>query len=159
MKVVAERSDLQSKLRADFRLIPNFIEEALRLYSTTKATFRMARKPVAIGGVDIPAGSGLMLLVAAADRDPHRFECPAELRIERDNARDHIGFGRGPHACPGGPLVRAETRIVLETALRRLQDIRISDAKHGPVGARHFQYTPSYITRGVDALHLEFRPA
>ena len=49
MKVVAERSDLQSKLREDSSLIPNFIEEALRLYSTTKATFRMARKPVAIG--------------------------------------------------------------------------------------------------------------
>jgi cytochrome P450 len=156
MKIVAERSDLQNKLREDSSLIPNFIEEALRLYSTTKATFRMARKPVAIAGVDIPAGSGLMLLVAAADRDPHRFECPPELRIERDNARDHIGFGRGPHACPGGPLVRAETRIVLETALRRLHDIRISDTKHGPAGARHFQYTPSYITRGVEALHLEF---
>jgi cytochrome P450 len=158
MKIIAECPDLQDKLRKDFNLIPNFIEEALRLYSTTKVTFRMARKPVTLGGVDIPAGGGLMLLVAAADRDPRRFDYPGELRIDRDNARDHIGFGRGPHACPGGPLVRAETRIVLETALRRLQDIRISDTKHGPAGAPHFEYTASYITRGVEALHLQFEP-
>ncbi len=159
MKIIAERPDLQSKLREDFTLIPDFIEEALRLYSTTKVTFRVARKSATLGGVDIPAGSMLTLLVAAADRDPLRFECPDELRIDRANARDHVGFGRGPHACPGGPLVRAETRIVLEAALRRLQDIRISDTKHGPPGARHFEYTPSYITRGVEAVHLEFTPA
>jgi cytochrome P450 len=159
MKIIAEHQDLQSKLREDFTLIPDFIEEALRLYSTTKITFRMARKSVTLGGLDIPAGTTLMLLVAAADRDPRRFECPEVLRMDRTNARDHVGFGRGPHACPGGPLVRAETRIVLETALRRLQDIRISDTKHGPPGARHFEYTPSYITRGVEAVHLEFRAA
>lgn len=159
MKLIAEHPDLQSKLREDSGLIPNFIEEALRLHSTTKATFRMARKPVTIGGVDIPAGSGLMLLVAAADRDPSRFECPGELRIDRENARDHIGFGRGPHACPGGPLVRAETRIVIETALRRVRDIRISDTKHGPPETRHFDHTPSYITRGLEALHLEYTAA
>jgi cytochrome P450 len=159
MKIIAERADLQSKLREDVTLIPDFVEEALRLYSTTKATFRVARKSVTLGGIDIPGGGMLTLLVAAADRDPLRFESPHELRSDRANARDHIGFGRGPHACPGGPLVRAETRIVLEIALRRLQQIRISDTKHGPPGARHFDYTPSYITRGVEAVHLEYRPA
>ena len=97
-----------------------------------------------------------MLLIAAADRDPRRFGCPSELRIDRPNVRDHIAFGSGPHACPGGPLVRTETRITLERVLDRLHDIRISEIEQGPPAARHYSFTQSYIMRGVEALHLEY---
>jgi cytochrome P450 len=74
------------------------------------------------------------------------------------NVREHIAFGRGVHSCPGAPLVRADGRITLERMLDRLGNIQISDARHGPPGARHFDYTPTYILRGVEALHLEFTP-
>jgi cytochrome P450 len=156
MKIIAERPDIQQQMRDDPVRIPDFVEEALRLWSTTKINFRMARRSVTVGGVDIPAGSTLMLVLAAASRDPRHFEDPGELGIDRPNARDHIVFGRGPHSCPGAPLVRAESRIVLETVLGRLDDIHLAEAEHGPPGARRFDYTPSYITRGVEALHLEF---
>jgi cytochrome P450 len=156
MKLIAERPGLQQALREDRSRVPDFIEESLRLYSTSKIGFRMARRSVTLGGVHIPAGSTVMLLLAAADRDPRRFDCPSELVIDRPNVRDHIAFGRGPHACPGGPLVRTETRITLERVLDRLHDIRISEVEHGPPAARRYSFAQSYIMRGVEALHLEY---
>ena len=61
-----------------------------------------------------------------------RFECPAEFRVDRPNAREHIAFGRGVHSCPGGPLARAEGRISFERILDRMRDIRLSEEHHGP---------------------------
>ena len=77
--------------------------------------------------------------------------------MDRPNVREHVAFGRGPHSCPGAPLVRADGRITLERVLDRLAGIEISDAEHGPPETRRYQYTPSYILRGVEALHVEFR--
>ncbi len=156
---VAERPDVQGRLRAGRELIPQFIEEMLRYYSPVKVNFRMARVSTSVGGVPVPAGSNLVLLLGAADRDDRRFECPADFRVDRANAREHVAFGRGVHSCPGGPLVRAEARITLGRMLDRLADIRISESQHGPAGDRRFDYTPSFILQGVQALHLEFEPA
>jgi cytochrome P450 len=158
LKLIAEQPEIQQQLREQRERIPSFVEEMLRLHSPTKVSFRMARRATALGGVDVPAGSTLVLLLAAADRDPRRFEHPAEFRGDRPNARDHVAFGRGIHSCPGGPLVRSEARITLERFLDRMADIRISQAEHGPPGRRRYDYTPSYILRGVEALHLEFTP-
>jgi cytochrome P450 len=69
-----------------------------------------------------------------------------------------VAFGRGEHACPGGSLVRAEARISLNRLLDRLGDIRISEAHHGPVGDRTYTWKPSFMLRGLNALHLEFTP-
>ena len=66
-----------------------------------------------------------MLLNGAANRDPRRFECPHEFRVDRPNAQAHIAFGRGAHSCPGGPLARAEGRVSLERILDRMRDIRL----------------------------------
>jgi cytochrome P450 len=159
LRMLAERPDLQSELRKDRSRIPDFIEEMLRLGSPTKISFRMARQGVTLGGVPIPAGSTLMLLLAAADRDPRRFGCPAEFQLDRADSRSHIAFGRGIHSCPGGPLVRTEARVTLERVLERMDDIRVSEAEHGPPEDRRWEWTPSYILRGVEALHLEFEPA
>jgi cytochrome P450 family 150 subfamily A5 len=73
--------------------------------------------------------------------------------------RDHIAFSRGNHACPGAPLARSETRITLERFLDRTADIRISDANHGPPEARRYEYEPTYLLRGLSALHIEFTRA
>ena len=99
-----------------------------------------------------------MLLNGAANRDPRRFECPAEFRIDRPNAQAHIAFGRGAHSCPGGPLARAEGRVSLERILDRMRDIRLSDEHHGPPDARRFRYEPTWVLRGLTKLHLEFTP-
>ena len=159
LKYLCEYPELQDELRAHSDRIPGFIEEALRIESPVKADFRLAKHPATVGGVDIAAGTPVMLLNGAANRDPRLFEDPDEFRIDRSNAKVHIAFGRGPHACPGGPLARVEGRVSIERILQRMRDIRLSEEHHGPPGARHFDYEPTWVLRGLSNLHIEFTPA
>jgi cytochrome P450 len=124
-----------------------------------KADFRLAKHPTTVGGVDIAAGTPVMLLNGAANRDPRLFEDPDEFRIDRPNAKVHIAFGRGPHVCPGGPLARVEGRVSIERILERMRNIRLSEEHHGPPGARHYDYEPTWVLRGLSNLHIEFTPA
>ncbi|MEZ0366901.1 cytochrome P450 [Mycobacterium sp. pUA109] len=156
LQVIGERPDIQQRLRDDRSLIPNFIEEALRIESPVKGDFRLSRVPVTVGGVDLPAGTTVMVVNAAANRDPRRFENPDTFDPARKNARQHITFGRGIHSCPGAPLARAETRVAIERLLDRTTDIRISERSHGPADDRRYQYVPTYILRGLTELNLEF---
>jgi cytochrome P450 len=158
LRYLAEHPDTQDELRADRDKIPNFLEEMLRVESPVKADFRLARRSTSIGDVDVPAGTPVMLMNGAANRDPRRFECPAEFRMDRPNAQSHIAFGRGAHSCPGGPLARVEGRVSLERILDRMHDIRASEEHHGPEGDRHFHYEPTWLLRGLTELHLEFEP-
>ncbi|HET6949357.1 MAG TPA: cytochrome P450 [Acidimicrobiales bacterium] len=158
LKHLAEHPELQDELRADRDRIPGFVDEALRIESPVKADFRLARRTTSIAGVDVAAGTPVMLLNGAANRDPRRFDCPAEFRVDRPNAGSHIAFGRGAHSCPGGPLARAEARVSLERILDRMGDIRLSEEHHGPPHARRFAYEPTWILRGLTKLHLEFTP-
>lgn len=155
---IAEDHELQELLRARRDLIPNFVEECLRFESPVKGDFRLSRVTTTVGGVEIGAGTTVMVLNGAANRDPQKFECPAEFQVERANARQHIAFGHGPHTCPGAPLARAEGRITTECFLDRTTDIRIAESEHGPPGARRYDYVPTYILRGLSRLHLEFGP-
>jgi cytochrome P450 len=154
-QVIAEQPELQQRLRDDREAIPAFIEEALRMESPVKGDFRLARVPTTVGGVDIPAGTTVMVLNGAANRDPRQFECPADFDVGRVNARHHLSFGHGIHTCPGAPLARTETRVSIERLLDRTSDIRISEVEHGPPGNRRYEYLPTYILRGLRTLHLE----
>ncbi|MDA4107262.1 cytochrome P450 [Mycolicibacterium holsaticum] len=156
LKVLGDRPDIQRKLREDRSLLPNFIEECLRIESPVKGDFRLSRVPTQIGDQPLGAGCTVMVINGAANRDPRRFEDPDSFDPERKNARQHLAFGRGIHSCPGAPLARAETRVGLERLLDRTTDIRISEAHHGPAGARRYNYIPTYILRGLTELHLEF---
>ncbi len=158
VQLIAERADLQQQLRDDRSLIPNFIEECLRTESPVKGDFRLSRVPTTVGGVELPAGTTVMLVNAAVNRDPRHFDDPAVFKVDRANARTHVAFGRGIHTCPGAPLARAEARVSLERLLDRTADLRISEAEHGPPGARRYSYVPTFILRGVTRLHLEFTP-
>ena len=159
LRHLAEHPELQDELREHKDKIPNFIEEALRVESPVKTDFRLTTQSTTVAGVDIAAGTPVMLLNGAANRDPRRFECPAEFRLDRENAQSHIAFGRGVHSCPGGPLARAEGRISIERILDRTRNIRLSEEHHGPDGDRRFHYEPTWILRGLTSIHLEFDPA
>jgi cytochrome P450 len=111
-----------------------------------------------LGDVHIPAGTVVMVLPGAVNRDPRRFENPHEFRLDRKNVREHMAFARGVHSCPGGPLARVEGRVSIERILDRMSEISISDAKHGPAGERRYTYEPTYILRGLSELHLTFTP-
>ncbi len=159
LKLMAEDQDLQQRLRDDRSLIPNFVEECLRVESPVKGDFRLSRVPTTVGGVDLPAGTTVMLLNAAANRDPRYFDDPATFDPERPNARQHVAFGRGVHTCPGAPLARAEARVSIERILDRTSSIRLNEDKHGPPDARRFRYVPTFILRGLTRLYLDCTPA
>ena len=158
LRYLAEHPDVQDQLCAHRELIPTFVEEMLRLESPIKAHFRMARRSTTVGGVRIGAGMTVMLVNGAANRDPRHFADPTEAQLDRDNARDQLAFSRGIHVCLGQSLARAEGRVTLERVLDRMADIRISEAAHGPADARHWDYLPTWLFRGLTALHLEFTP-
>ena len=158
VKHLAEHPHLQDELRNNKQRIPDFIEECLRIESPVKTDFRLALKDTKIGDVEVKAGTPVMLLNGAANRDPKHFECPADVRIDRTNRRSHIAFGRGVHSCPGGPLARVEGRITLERLLDRVRDIRIAEEWHGPADAREYKYEPTWILRGLSSLNIEFTP-
>jgi len=156
LKIMAERPGLQRLLRTERDLIPNFVEETLRLESPVKGDFRLSRIPARVGGMEIPAGTTVMVLNGAANRDPRRFADPGTFDVARPNARQHLAFGRGIHTCPGAPLARAEARVSIERLLDRTAEIRISERKHGAADARRYRYLPTYILRGLTRLYLEF---
>ena len=158
MLMLAERPDVQEQLRADHSRIPVFIEEMLRFESPIKSNFRMARRTTKIGGVEVPAGTSVLVMNGAANRDPRRFDKPDEFRLDRPNILQHIAFGRGIHTCPGAPIARAEVRVSLERILDRMADIRLSEAKHGPAGDRRLQWDRTFFFRRLKELHLEFTP-
>ncbi|MDD7813019.1 cytochrome P450 [Mycobacterium sp. CSUR Q5927] len=155
---IAEDQPLQRRLRDNRDLLPRFIEECLRYESPVRGDFRMARVPVTVGGVDVPAGTIVMLVNAAMNRDPRKFDAPDVFDAERVNARNHVAFGRGPHSCPGAPLARTEAVVSLERLFDRTSEIWIDDDVHGPPGLRRYRYLPTFILRGLTRLHIRFTP-
>lgn len=158
LKVIAERPDVQQALRDDPKRIPDFIEECLRLDGAVKSGGRICQKSTTLGGVEIRAGSVMMYSPMAANRDPRRFENPDEFMLDRPKIREHVAFGRGAHTCIGAPLARREVTVSLERLLSRMGNIRLSEAHHGPPGARRFKHEPTYVLNALHELHLEFDP-
>lgn len=159
VRILAEDAELQARLRAEPQKIPDFLEETLRLETPVKVNFRLAQRRTTIGEVDVPAGAIVMNSLAAANRDPAHFVDPDTLDIDRPGLRDQVAFSRGAHACPGAPLARLEARVAIERLLARTGDIRISEAEHGPAGARRYDYEPTYMLRSLSALHIDFTQA
>lgn len=154
MRLIIETPGLQQKLRDDTSLIPLLIEEVLRIEGSTKMTARLARRNTKIGDVEIPIGTRVFVGLAAANRDPRRWESPAQLIVGREKNREHLAFGRGTHVCAGAPLARVEVRIILERFLQLTSNIDLVEQFHGPRENRHLVYESSFIIRGLESLHL-----
>jgi cytochrome P450 len=92
-----------------------------------------------------------MLRYAAANRDEAVFEDGEVFKVERPNAKEHLGFGMGIHYCPGAALAREEARIGIETLLDRLPNLRLAPGND-------FAHHPSMLLRGLKSLDLEFDP-
>jgi len=102
-------------LRDDPALVGNAVEELLRYDSPVQATRRITLEPITVGGSQIPAGAFIMASLGSANRD-ESFWGPdaAELKLDRENARQHVSFGAGPHHCLGASLARLEASIAFE---------------------------------------------
>lgn len=158
VRFIADNPWFEQQLRDDRGTIPAFLEETLRMESPVKSHFRMARTTTKIGEVEVPAGTTVMLLPGACNRDARKFAEPNEFRPDRPNVREQIAFVRGAHSCPGAPLARAEGRISLNRILDRMSDLTISTEHHGPPGNRDFTFEPTFIMRGLSELHITFTP-
>jgi cytochrome P450 len=157
-RVIATRPDVQQELRDNPKRIPDFIEELLRFDGSVKSGGRMCQKTITLGGIEVKAGTTILLSHMAANRDPKRFANPDHFDMNRPKIKEHVAFGRGAHTCIGAPLARREVAVSIERLLARMGNIRLSEAHHGPEGARHFHYEPTYILRAMHDLHLEFDP-
>jgi cytochrome P450 len=133
---------------ADRSLIPNAIEEVLRLDSSVIAWRRRTTRATEIGGVAVPEGANLLLLLASGNRDPEVFPDPDRLDIRRANAREHLSFGVGAHLCLGAPLARLQARVVLEEVSSRLPALRLVPGSH--------EFAPNVSFRGPLALPVEW---
>jgi cytochrome P450 len=158
VRIIGDNPEFETALRDDRSKIPAFLEETLRMESPVKAHFRMARKSTSVGDVKVPAGTTVMLLPGACNRDERKFQDPNVFRPDRSNVREQIAFIRGAHSCPGAPLARAEGRISLNRILDRMKDVTISEEHHGPVDDRRYAYESTFIMRGLNELHIEFTP-
>ena len=155
VRFLCENPDMQQRLREDRTLIGPFLEEVLRLEGSTKTTFRVAQRQTRIGTTDIAPGQKVVIAVAAANRDPRRWDDPAAFTIGRAKIKEHLAFGRGAHTCAGAPLARAEVAAILDRFLEHTRSITISEARHGPAGARTLAYESSFIIRGLESLHVD----
>jgi cytochrome P450 len=150
MRFLCEQPALAEELRSDPGVIPNFVEECLRLESPIKGSFRLALRDTNLAGVHVPAGSIVMAVIGAANRDPRVFEDPDRFDLRRTNAGRNIAFGHGEHFCPGASLARAEARISFERLLARLDDFQL-------VAPGALSYIETFIIRGLKDLLLRFR--
>jgi cytochrome P450 len=149
---VAELLDdpgLADHLRRSPEFVPIAIDELARLHPPTQYTARTAREDAEVGGRTVRAGQSVVLLLAAANRDPAAFEDPARVRLDRPATTRSVTFGHGPHFCFGAPLARLEVELTLRAGLRRWVDLR-------PAGPRRWRSNANL--RGLESLPIRFAP-
>ncbi|MFF0388878.1 cytochrome P450 [Kitasatospora sp. NPDC004615] len=148
-----QRTLLQESLaRGESGLLETGIEELLRYDGPVElATWRFATRPLSIGGVDIPAGDPVLVVLAAADRDPDRFSDENTLDLARTD-NPHLGFGHGIHYCIGAPLARLEGQRAIGTLLTRLPDLQLA------ADPAELRWRGGLIMRGLRELPVSFTP-
>jgi cytochrome P450 len=136
-----------ARVWADPALIPQAVEEMLRFDSPVQLTTRQAKADLPVGGVMVPAGDWIFLVIGAANRDPAHFPDPDRFDLDRENKR-HLSFGVGAHFCVGAPLARLEAQVVLRSLRARYPNIR-------PNGEPP-EYRYNFNLRGLTALPVRF---
>ena len=147
VRLLAQDPDLADRLRREPDLIPRFVEEALRLEPPFKFHYRAVRRECELSGFQLVPGDRLMLLWAAANRDPSIFSSPNALQLDRKHPKHHMSFGRGTHFCIGATLARLETRVVIEEILQHTKGFRL-DPESPPIHA------PSIFVRRLESLSI-----
>lgn len=146
--VLATQPDVQRQLRHDPDLLGPFLEEVLRFEPPFRGHYRHVVNDCTLAGTDLPAGSRLLLLWGAANRDPAQYDEPNDFRLDRANGRGHLSFGKGAHFCVGSALARLEARIVITEMLRRTDWVSAR-----AVG----RWLPSLLVRRLASLHLDVK--
>jgi cytochrome P450 len=144
--MLLEHPDQLQALRArPDELAASAVEEALRYEGPIKVLHRWVKSDIELGGREIREGERVLVLVAAANRDPERFPGPDGVDIAR-HPNPHIAFGRGIHACVGAQLARLEMRLAVTGIVIRLPRLRLAR------DAAELRWTPSLVSRGLAEL-------
>jgi cytochrome P450 len=133
---------LESDVPLDASLLPNAVEESLRLEPAAAVIDRYATRDVELGGTAIRRGDLVRLSLAAANRDPAFFPDPDRFDPARANARHHVAFAHGPHVCVGMHLARLEAQTALARLLERLPGLRLDPAQPVAPGGLVFRKPP-----------------
>jgi cytochrome P450 len=150
--LLAQHGDLLDTLYRDPDLAANFVAETLRLEAPVQGLFRRCTQDVMLGGVALPAGARVVLSYGAANRDPRVFPDPAEIRLDRPNASQHMAFGHGIHSCVGRVLATAELTTAFAQLAKRYSRIELDPGFPMP------QHRPHFSLRGLDSLVLRLTP-
>ena len=150
LNILATRPDVWKACREDRSLVPIALEETLRFDSPVQNLGRETTREIELQGVEIPAGSRVVVSFGAANRDPRAFDAPDEYRLDRGELR-HLAFGQGRHFCLGAGLARLEGRLAHEAQLDRLES--------NEPGAAEPERLHSTVIRGFERLHLVGRSA
>jgi cytochrome P450 len=146
---LARFADQWARLRSDLSLARNAFEEAVRFESPVQTFFRTTTRDVEISGVPVGEGEKILMFLAAANRDPRRWDRPDQYDVTRKTS-GHVGFGSGVHMCVGQLVARLEGEAILAAMAQRVGTIEIS----GPV-TRRFNNT----LRGLESLPVSIKPA
>jgi cytochrome P450 len=133
----------------DNNLIPNAIDEILRYSPSILSWRRKALEDSIISGVEVPAGSNLLLVMGSGNRDEANFENGESFNIHLENSKEHLSFGYGIHFCLGSPLAKLEFKTVLEELTRLIPDLKIKKVQT-------FAFAPNTSFRAPVALEVEW---
>ena len=144
---LARDEALQRTVREHPDLVPTLLEEMLRLDGPFRFHYRAVLRDTELGGVQVPAGSRLLLMWASANLDDSAVDRPGEFDLTRSVPKAHFAFGRGMHFCIGAPLARLEGRIVIERLLRSTTSFSVDVS-------RAVEHRPSIFLRRLGRLPL-----
>lgn len=149
MLLLLQHPEQLAAAATDAAFLKYVIEESLRVESPVQWTPRRVAVDTELGGVPIPAGSRVLLMWGAANRDDETFGAPHEFQADRANVGAQAAFGLGPHFCLGAPLARLETSIALSKLLTRLTGLQL-------VQPQTLDHAPSAQFRGLNHLYVRF---
>jgi cytochrome P450 len=124
MNRLVQDAVLFSRLAADSELIPLYVEESLRHDSPVQATPRLCTRNTEFAGTTFHDGDTVMMGIGSANRDESMYEDAEAFRLDRPDPRHHLGFGAGPHVCPGAGLARLEAVTAVQVLVDRASELR-----------------------------------
>jgi cytochrome P450 len=142
--------ELVEELRADGTRVARYVEESLRFDPPAATLTRRATRDVELGGEQLEAGDLVAVAISSANRDEALHDAPDEFRLDRPDPKDHLGFGGGPHVCPGATLARLEGVVAVETLLERVDLRPVDGATYPgePAGLAHHHIPAHLVARG-----------
>ena len=152
LRLLAENPQEWDELRADPSRAAAVVEETLRMSTPTQGMFRVVTKDTRLAGVELAAGSHVVVMYTSANRDEAVFDDPDAFCPMREGVTNHLAFGRGIHFCVGAALARLEGRVAAEELSQQLRTVTLCSSND-------FEYHPSFLLRGLKRLEVGLEPA